>query len=113
MVNYKTSAVSALLALAVLIGFGTWAFHILEDWTWASSFYFSVTTLTTVGYGDLTPSSDETRIFTSFFILIGVGVVIAALTAIGAKYLNSQEKQLSDSITRKIHRKEDNPQNKP
>ena len=107
MLRYKTSVMSALFALLILIGFGTWSFHILEGWTWATSFYFSVATLTTVGYGDIAPSSDETRVFAAFFILFGVGVVIAALTSIGARYLNSQEKQLSDSITRRIHRKDE------
>ena len=107
MLKFRTSIVSAIIALVILVSFGTWAFHILEGWTWSSSFYFSVTTLTTVGMGDLVPSSDETRVFTAIFILVGVGVVIAALTSIGAKYLSSQEKQLTDSVARRIHRSEE------
>lgn len=107
MIKIRTSIVSAILAMMILIGFGTWAFHVLEGWTWGRSFYFSVATLTTVGYGDVHPTTDGTRIFTAFFILIGVGVVIAAITSIGARYLATQEKQLSDNLARRIHRREE------
>lgn len=107
MFKIRTSIASAILTLTVLIGFGTWAFRVLEDWTWAESFYFSVATLTTVGYGDIHPTTDSSRVFTAFYILFGVGIVIAALTSIGARYLASQEHQISDNITRRIIRHED------
>ena len=106
-IKFRTSVLSAALSIAALIGFGTWAFHVIEDWTWAESFYFSVATLTTVGYGDIHPTTDEARVFTAVYILIGVGIVIAALTSIGSRYLSAQEHQLSDNITRRIHRQEE------
>jgi len=105
MIKFKTSVMSAVFSISVLIGFGTWAFHLLEEWTWAESFYFSVATLTTVGYGDIHPTTDSSRVFTAIFILVGVGIVIAALTSIGSRYLNTQEKELSDNITRRITRR--------
>ena len=107
MPKIRISIGSALLSLVSLIGFGTWAFHSIEDWSWAESFYFSVATLTTVGYGDIHPTTDASRIFTAIFILVGVGVVIAVLTSIGSKYLATQEHQLSDSITRRINRNQE------
>jgi len=107
MPKIRFSIISAALSILTLIGFGSWMFRILEDWTWAESFYFSVATLTTVGYGDLHPTTDESRVFTAIFILIGVGIVIAALSTIGAKILASQEHQLSDNITRRIARREE------
>jgi len=103
MFRIRTSVISAVISISTLIGIGTWVFHVIENWTWAQSFYFSVTTLTTVGYGDINPSTDGSRIFTAIYILIGVGVVIAALTRIGSQYLSTQEHQLSDNITRRIH----------
>ena len=102
--NLRTSVISASLAIATLIGAGTVVFHYLEEWSFAESFYFSVTTLTTVGYGDLAPTNDTSRMVTAFFILIGVGIVLAALTSIGSRYLSSQEHQLSDNIPRRIQR---------
>ena len=118
MPKIRTSVLSAIFSILSLIGFGTWAFRLLENWTWAESFYFSVATLTTVGYGDIHPTTGESRVFTAMYILVGVGIVIAALTSIGSKFLASQEHQLSDNITRRIHRHEEklalknNPRNK-
>lgn len=107
MPKMRTSIMSGIFSILSLIGFGTWSFRILEDWTWAQSFYFSVATLTTVGYGDIHPTTGESRVFTALFILVGVGIVIAALTSIGSKFLATQEHQLSDNITRRIHNHEE------
>ena len=35
------------------IGVGSVFYHFIENWSWIDSIYFSVITLTTVGYGDL------------------------------------------------------------
>jgi hypothetical protein len=46
--------------------------------------------LTTVGFGDLAPGSDLTRAFTAVFILVGVGVFLALLTALIQKYVKER-----------------------
>ena len=65
----------------VALGIGTVVYHFIEEWTWVDSFYFSSVTLTTVGFGDLTPTSDFSKIFTVFYIFSGVAIVGAALNA--------------------------------
>lgn len=55
----------AVIALIALIAVGTVAYHLMEKWSWVSSFYFSVCTLTTVGYGDFVPTTDVSRLFTA------------------------------------------------
>lgn len=104
MPQVRTSIVSAVISLVTLIGFGTWAFRLFEDWTWAESFYFSVATLTTVGYGDIHPTSDGSRVFTAIFILIGVGIVLSALSRIGTAYLSQQENRLKNNISLHIQK---------
>jgi voltage-gated potassium channel Kch len=106
MPKLRTSVLSAVFSIILLIGAGTIMFRFLEEWTWAESFYFSVATLTTVGYGDIHPTTDESRVVTALFILVGVGIVIAALTSIGSRYLSTQEYQLSDNITRRMRRQQ-------
>jgi hypothetical protein len=73
---------------------GTIAYKLLEGWTWIQSFYFSVSTLSTVGYGDLHPTNDGSRFFTALYILSGVAIALAALGIIGMNLLEKREKRL-------------------
>lgn len=57
------------------IAFGTVFYHLVEKFSWLNSYYFSVVTLATVGYGDLTPKTDAGKIFTTFYIFTGVGII--------------------------------------
>lgn len=88
----------AVSAILTLIGIGTVIFHKLENWTWIQSFYFSVVTVTTVGYGDIVPSSDLTRLFTSIYILAGVAIVIASLGIIGSSWMKHKERQITNAV---------------
>jgi len=65
-----------LLALVVsLLVSGTTFFTIVEGWSVLDSFYFSVTTLTTVGFGDPAPTTASGKIFTILYIFVGLGVI--------------------------------------
>jgi len=68
----RISLVLILLALVVLSG--CIGFHYLEGWPWFDAFYMTLTTMTTVGYGEIHPLSHAGRVFNSFLI---VGSVIA------------------------------------
>ncbi len=72
----------ALIALAVAILFGTLGFHLVEGWTLADSLYVTIQTLTTVGYGDVTPHSGTGRLFAVVVMLIGAGGVALAVSTI-------------------------------
>lgn len=63
----------------VLLGFalvyGTVGYRVLEDFTLIDSLYMTVTTLTTVGFGEIQPLSPTGRLFTISLIMVGVVVV--------------------------------------
>src|SRR5215831_19014575 len=80
----------ALLALAAAILFGTIGFHFIEHWPFADSFYVTVQTLTTVGYGDQTPHSGLGRMFAVGVMLIGAGGVALAVSTIVQSVVQSE-----------------------
>ena len=70
----------AVIAVLVAIAFGAAGFYLIEGWSILDSLYVAVQTVTTVGYGDRTPATQNGRIFSTLFMLAGVGVVLYALT---------------------------------
>jgi voltage-gated potassium channel len=62
------AAVSVLLAGAVF-------YHLVEHFSWLDAFYFCTITLTTIGYGDITPHTTAGKLFTMFYALIGIGII--------------------------------------
>jgi voltage-gated potassium channel len=73
------------LTTLVLIGGGTGFYWVWENLTGLDSFYLSVMTLTTVGYGDVKPVTTVGKIFTVFFVIMGIGVLLALLSAIASQ----------------------------
>ncbi|MBI96668.1 hypothetical protein CL656_05940 [bacterium] len=72
--NSEFRLLSILVAVCLMIG--TVFYRIVEGWSWLDCVYFSVVTLTTVGYGDLNPTTAISKIFTMFYILIGLGLFL-------------------------------------
>lgn len=70
-----------------LIVSGTIFYWRVEDWTIIESLYFSVVTLTTVGFGDFAPTTPGAQIFTIFYILTGIGVFVALLASVAQQYI--------------------------
>ena len=70
-----------------LVSAGTVFYRLVEDLTWVDAVYFTVITLTTVGYGDIAPSSTAGKIFTTFYVLIGVGLIVTFVSQVAAAIL--------------------------
>lgn len=66
-------AFRALLSLVLLAGIVFYRF--VEGWTWVASPGFSLTTLTTVGLGDLVPSLGIPK---SLTIVLGIGILVGS-----------------------------------
>lgn len=66
-----------LFMVLLLLSIGVSFYMQVEGWRFVDAFYFCVMTLTTVGYGDVTPEKDVSKIFTSFYVLLGIGIIVA------------------------------------
>jgi voltage-gated potassium channel len=84
------------LLLVVLLGIGTAFYTAVEGWSVVDSLYFCVSTLSTVGFGDLTPTKDESKLFTIVFLLIGVGVFVGIAGKLGRELLREPTRPVRD-----------------
>ena len=81
-----------LLSVILLIATGTWFYAKVEGWNLVDALYFTVITLTTVGYGDLHPSTPGSKIFTIIFIFLGLGVISAFILLLAERVLAQNKK---------------------
>jgi voltage-gated potassium channel len=79
-----------LLAVLAAMALGTVVFHLLEGWSILDSLYVTVQTVTTVGFGDLTPRTPAGRAFAIVFMMLGVGLVLYALTSTVQSIVHSE-----------------------
>lgn len=74
----KSPRIAPIILTAVLfLLFGTVFYVTVEGFTWLDSIYFCVITLTTIGYGDIVPTTDIGKIFTMFYAILGIGIIAA------------------------------------
>lgn len=92
-----------LVALSV-IGTGTVFYHYFMPLKWVDAIYFSVITITTVGYGDIHPVNDITKIFTIFYVLFGVGIIAASLNIIVKIAAQRQAQRIKSKRAKKIQK---------
>ena len=76
----------ALFALVIaLLTLGSVFYWQVEGWSLFNSLYFSVITLTTVGYGDFSPHTVAGKAFTMVYILLGIGILLALIETIASR----------------------------
>jgi len=93
----------AAVLITLLGSTGTIFYYCNEELSFVDSFYFSMITLATVGYGDVATTKQSTRIFGTFFVFFGVSMMAFAVgrfTAVLARV--EQQKQIDEFIKRGI-----------
>ncbi len=68
-----------------ILAMGTWFYARVEHWRPLDALYFTITTLTTVGYGDFYPKTDAGKIFTIFYIFVGIGLLSGFIILLGER----------------------------
>lgn len=72
------------ITVATTLLSGTLFYRFAEDWSYLDALYFSVMTLSTIGYGDLAPTTALSKVFTIFYVFLGVGLLAALVTVVRA-----------------------------
>ena len=89
--NHKFSKL--FLAFAILIislVIGITGFMLIEEWDFLDAMYMTVITIGTVGFSEVHELSDNGRIFTSFFIILNLGVFALFATFITSYILEGE-----------------------
>ena len=77
------------IALGLVAG-GAFFDRGVEDLSWVDSFYFTIVTLTTVGYGDISPQTTGGKVFTMVYLLIGIGILVALISEVASHLIRVQ-----------------------
>jgi voltage-gated potassium channel Kch len=89
---WRDIRVRGLLVFAFsMIALATVTFWLLEDWSLLDAAFFSVVTISTVGYGELVPQTVLGKLFAMFYILVGLGVFVAAASAVAEALMRRRE----------------------
>ncbi len=91
----KEDLILLLIAIFSVLSLGAVVFNFLEGWTFVDAFYFVTMTATTVGYGDLVPSTPVSKIITILYSLSIIPFVLYAFSFIA--------KSQMEHIYTKIH----------
>jgi voltage-gated potassium channel len=80
---WRTAEVRELvITTAVTLLAGMFIFRALEGWSYLDALYFSLITLTTIGYGDFSPVTPLGKVTTMIYVLLGLGIISSFILAI-------------------------------
>ncbi len=94
--SLATATLFALVGALVTLGYGTLGSLVLGAGfqphivSLVNALYFAVETLSTVGYGDITPVTPTARLFTVSLIVLGLAVFASALPAIAGPLIDKR-----------------------
>lgn len=93
------------IAALLLVGCGV-VYWQIEPQTphFSDGLWLAFVTASTVGYGDLIPSTHASRLFSVFVVLLGFGVLSLVTAAIAATFVESQERRIEREILHDLHR---------
>ena len=80
------------IRLFAIVAMGTVFFRFVEKWSWVDSYFFTVVTISTVGYGDPTPATDLGKIGATILIFLGLGVFAMAIQQFAAEHLAERDR---------------------
>ncbi|NJX14674.1 potassium channel family protein [Tamlana crocina] len=88
---FRTKIYTAVLLLGIVMVIGVTGYRMISHYSWVDAFYMTVITMTTVGFGEVVPLDDTSKIFTIFLILGSVVIVGYALSIITEYILSKND----------------------
>jgi len=111
--SLTASSLFAILSIGSLMTYAVFgSLYLGEEFTppirtLITAFYFSMATMSTVGYGDITPHSDTARLFTISVIVFGITIFATSISAVIGPVIGGKLKRILkggiSNVTRKNH----------
>jgi len=114
----KEETFAAIVGAAIaLVLTGTVAYTLGEGWSLSDGFYFAVATLTTssIADPDLVLTHDVLKIFTTIYIVTGIGILVEVARQLGVGFVKMHEDQTAARHAKRQdrrdrHHKDDPPE---
>lgn len=109
-VSLTTATLFALIGVLATLGYGVLGSYVLGSGfepkitNFVDAVYFTVITMATVGYGDITPRTADARLFTISLVVLGLAVFATSLPAIVAPFIDKRMKNFLQPRRRKMKR---------
>lgn len=86
------------VAIIIFYGIGIGYYRSVEGWSVTNCIYFTTASVTTVGYGFFHPTTDNSRIFTVFFDIIGIFLVLESVNKISLEVFCVVQDKILDTF---------------
>lgn len=88
----------------LLISGGGLGFWLLEPrtHTFSDGMWLAFTTAATVGYGDIVPSTHESRMFAAVIVLVGLAVLSLVTASVAAIFVGTEERQIERDLMKEL-----------
>ena len=88
-----------IVVILIFLFGGATFYYYAEHWRYLDAAYFSAYTMTTVGYGDITPKTDVGKIFTIFYVFTSVAIALYGLSVIATHFVEVREEFWLEKIS--------------
>lgn len=105
--GFKYMVVSTLICIII----GGISIHYAEGMSFVDGFWWSFVTATTVGYGDISPSTIPGRIIATILMIVGIGLIGSLTSTITALFFQKHEQKsdtTQDMLIKSIQEQLDN-----
>jgi len=91
-ISFRSRLFLSIFVAVIIIG--TFGFMVVEKLSLPDAFYFSIVTITTVGYGDIYPNTQLGKMLSIFLILAGVGSFLGLVGTIAEGLVERRVKDI-------------------
>lgn len=113
--NLDRRIIFYIIAIAAVILYGTIGSYVLGQSgnfnvrinSWVDAVYFTVVTISTVGYGDITPVTELGKVFVIVLIISGLSIFLSAITVLSGEFLSARVEKIYSGLNN-VNRKKMN-----